>query len=108
MGEVDGPGRPLEIGRPVGHAYILRVVAEFQGFVRDLHDLAAERTTDLANPDARYLPLLIGAATEGRFIDRGNADLRSLENDFRAAGYQRAEGEDRSQKRAVGARRRPR
>lgn len=83
MGEVDGPGRPLEIGRPVGHAYILRVVAEFQGFVRDLHDLAAERTIDLANPDARYLPLLIGAATEGRFIDRGSADLRRLENDRR-------------------------
>jgi len=85
-GEVDGPGRPREIGRPVGHAYILRVVAEFQAFVRDLHDLAAERVVDLANPDARYRPLLVGAVTEGRFIDRGNADVRSLEQDFRRLG----------------------
>jgi hypothetical protein len=38
LGEVDGPGRPLEIGRPVAHAYVLRVVAEFQAFARDLHD----------------------------------------------------------------------
>jgi hypothetical protein len=92
MGEVDGPGRPLEIGRPLGHAYILRVVAEFQAFVRDLHDLAAERVIDLANPDARYRPLLVGAATEGRFIDRGNADTRSLENDFRRLGINGLKG----------------
>lgn len=77
------PAAPREIGRPVGHAYILRVVAEFQGFVRDLHDIAAERVVDLANPDLRFRPLLVGAATEGRFIDRGNADVRSLEQDFR-------------------------
>lgn len=44
LGEVDGPGRPREIGRPVAHAYVLRVVAEFQGFARDLHDLTAERS----------------------------------------------------------------
>jgi hypothetical protein len=86
MGEVDGPGRPLEIGRPVGHAYVLRVVAEFQAFVRDLHDLAAERLIDLAEPLAQFRPLLIAAATEGRFIDRGNADVRSIENDFRRLG----------------------
>lgn len=86
MGEVDGPGRPREIGRPVGHAYVLRVVAEFQGFVRDLHDLSAERVVDLAGSDLRYRPLLVAAATEGRFIDRGNADIRSLEQDFRRLG----------------------
>jgi hypothetical protein len=92
MGEVDGPGRPLEIGRPVGHAYVLRVVAEFQAFVRDLHDLAAERVVDLAKPEARYRPLLVGAATEGRFIDRGNADIRSLEQDFRRLGINGLKG----------------
>ena len=47
MGEVDGPGRPRELGRPVGHAYVLRVVAEFQAYARDLHDLAAEGHCDL-------------------------------------------------------------
>lgn len=86
MGEVDGPGRPREVGRPVAHAYILRVVAEFQAYARDLHDLAAERIVDLANPDKPYRPLLVAAATEGRLIDRGNADMRSLEQDFRRLG----------------------
>lgn len=86
MGEVDGPGRPREVGRPIAHAYILRVVAEFQAFARDLHDLAAERIVELARPDASYRPLLAAAATEGRLIDRGNADVRSLEQDFRRLG----------------------
>ncbi len=86
MGEVDGPGRPRELGRPVAHAYVLRVVAEFQAFVRDLHDLATERMVDLAEPTAQFRPLLIAAATEGRLIDRGNADVRSVEQDFRRLG----------------------
>lgn len=43
MGEVAGPGPPLKLGKPVAHAYVLRVVAEFQGFARDLHDLAVEK-----------------------------------------------------------------
>jgi hypothetical protein len=86
MGEVDGPGRPREFGRPVAHAYVLRVVAEFQAFVRDLHDLAAERMISLAEPKAQFRPLLIAAATEGRLIDRGNADVRSVEQDFRRLG----------------------
>lgn len=81
-----GPGRPLETGRPVAHAYILRVVAEFQAFVRDLHDLAAERMVALSNADVASQPMLITAATEGRMIDRGNADLRSIRQDFRRVG----------------------
>jgi hypothetical protein len=86
MGEVDGPGRPLELGRPVGHAYILRVVAEFQAFVRDLHNLAAESIVGLSNPDPPYRALLVRAVTEGRLIDRGNADARTIEGDFRRLG----------------------
>lgn len=86
MGEVDGPGRPREIGRPVAHAYILRLVAEFQAFVRDLHNLGAERLVELSEPRAQYRPLLVAGATEGRFIDRGNADVRSVARDFRRLG----------------------
>jgi len=86
LGEVDGPGRPLEIGRPVAHAYVLRVVAEFQAFARDLHDLAAETMIRLSGADASSQAMLIAAATGGRMIDRGNADLRSLEMDFRRIG----------------------
>lgn len=86
VGEVDGRGRPLAIGRPVGNAYVLRVVAEFQAFVRDLHDLAAQRLVALAQPQPAYAPLLIEAVTSGRRVDRGNADLRSLSQDFRRLG----------------------
>ena len=86
IGEVDGPGRPRQVGRPLAHAYILRVVAEFQAYCRDLHDLAAERVVDLAVPEVSYRPLLVAAATEGRLIDRGNAGVRSLEQDFRRVG----------------------
>lgn len=86
LGEVDGPGRPLEIGRPVAHAYVLRVVAEFQAFARDLHDLAAESIVRMSSADAGSQAMLIAAATVGRMVDRGNADLRSLEQDFRRIG----------------------
>lgn len=86
MGEVEGPGRPLEIGRPIAHAYVLRVVAEFQAFSRDLHDLAAEKTVELSGAMPEHRPLLTTATTEGRYIDRGNADLRSLASDFKRIG----------------------
>lgn len=33
-----------------------------------------------------HRPLLTNAATEGRYLDRGNADLRSLTNDFSRLG----------------------
>jgi hypothetical protein len=85
-GEISGPGRPLEIGRPVAHAYLLRVVAEFQGFVRDLHDLAVEKAVELSGAEPAYRPLLTAAATEGRLIDRGNADERSPKSDFKRLG----------------------
>lgn len=86
MGEVDGPGRPLEIGRLVAHAYVLRVVAEFQAFSRDLHDLAAEKLAVLSGVAAQHQSMLTVAATKDRFVDRGNADLRSLRKDFSRLG----------------------
>lgn len=86
FGKVSGPGRPLEIGRPVAHAYVLRVVAEFQAFVRDLHDLGAQTMVARSNADISSQAMLIAAATESRMIDRGNADLRSIEQDFRRLG----------------------
>lgn len=92
-GQVGGPGRPLEIGRPVAHAYVLRVVAEFQAFVRDLHDLGAGSLVALSNADAAAQAMLITAATEGRMIDRGNADLRSIRQDFRRLGVSGLDGQ---------------
>lgn len=88
-----GPGRPLEIGRPVAHAYLLRAVAEFQAFIRDLHDLGAERLVALSNAAVVSRAMLIAAATEGRMIDRGNADMRSIQQDFRRIGVMNVSGE---------------
>lgn len=62
------------------------MVSEFQGFVRDLHDLAADIAVNRSGADQPYHPLLVAAATEGRYIDRGNADLRSLTNDLKRLG----------------------
>jgi hypothetical protein len=70
----------------VAHAYVLRVVAEFQAFVRDLHDLGAERMVRLSGAAAASQSMLSAATTEGRMIDRTNADLRSIEMDFRRLG----------------------
>lgn len=82
----EGRGRPLELGRPLAHAYVIRVVAEFQAFTRDLHDLGAEILVAGSTQDQRYRPRLTVAVTEGRSVDRGNADLRSLQGDFRRLG----------------------
>lgn len=86
LGEVEGPGRPLEIGRPVAHAYLLRIVAEFQGFARDLHDLAVETMVSGSGAQLAHHALLQTAATSGRAIDRGNAGLRELSSDFLRIG----------------------
>lgn len=86
IGDVPGPGRPPEFGRPLAHAYILRVVAEFQGFARDLHDLAADRIVDMAGVPNVHRAALVAASTMGRRLDRGNADLRALKDDFKRLG----------------------
>lgn len=92
IGELEGPGRPLEVGRPVAHAYVVRVVAEFQAFARDLHDLGASVVVQSSMPSPRYAPRLVEAATAGRGIDRGNANLRTLQSDFRRLGIQGLQG----------------
>lgn len=92
IGELGSRGRPLEVGRPVAHAYIIRVVAEVQAFARDLHDLGAELLVTSAAPLPGFNALLVSAATEGRQMDRGNADLRTLQSDFRRLGIQGLSG----------------
>jgi len=86
VANVRGPGRPREIGRPLAHAYLIRVVSEFQGFVRDLHDLATEKLVELSGVAAQHRTMLSAGLTAGRLIDRGNADLQSLRGDFLRLG----------------------
>jgi hypothetical protein len=86
MGEIEGPGRPLELGRPIAHAYIIRLLAEFQGFIRDLHDLSAEHLVTVANPPSNLVAVLTAAITRGRAIDSGNATITTLRTDFSRLG----------------------
>lgn len=86
IGQVPGPGRPQEIGRLLAHAYLLQMVADFQRFARGLHDLAAEIVAANSGAHPHHQAMLVTAATQGRAIDRGNADLRALKNDFRRLG----------------------
>jgi hypothetical protein len=86
IGDVGGPGRPPEVGRPLAHAYILRVVAEFQGFVRDLHGLTADRLVAMSQVPTQHHAELVTAITHGRRLDSGNADLAALREDFKRLG----------------------
>lgn len=81
-------GRPSETARPLAHAYVLRVVAEFQAFTRDLHDLTVFRLAQLSGACDQVASLLVTAMTAERRIDRGNADLRNLATDFRRLGVE--------------------
>lgn len=80
------PGRPLDVSKPLAHGYIMMMLREFQGFVRDLHDLAAERLVTSSGAGAAYEPLLIEGLTRGRAIDRGNATERSIKQDYGRLG----------------------
>lgn len=85
-GQVMGPGRPLSESKPLAHAYVISVLSEFQGFVRDLHDLSVQSLIK----NSRALPslslLLTEGLTFGRSIDRGNATVDSIKKDFRRIG----------------------
>lgn len=62
------------------------MLREFQGFARDLHDLATERLVDASDAGAAYRPLLIEGLTRGRAIDRGNATQDAIKKDFGRLG----------------------
>lgn len=72
LGEVEGPGRPLELGRPLAHAYVIRVVAEFQAFTRDLYDLGAEHLVTVADPPEALVAVRSprGSPAVGRWMPR--------------------------------------
>ncbi len=81
-GRVIGPGRPKDASKPLAHAYIIGMFSEFQGFVRDLHDLAVERVVSASGAGPTFAPILIDGMTAGRGIDRGNATTPTMKSDF--------------------------
>lgn len=86
VGELTGPGRPLDVSKPLAHAYVIVTVSQFQGFTRDLHDLAVERLVSASGTSGTYAPLLTEAIVSGRNIDRGNPTHRNIRADFARIG----------------------
>jgi len=56
-------------------------VTEFQGFVRDLLDLATIKSVRSSGCSHQYHAQLISAATRDRWIDRGNPHLETIKKD---------------------------
>lgn len=89
-GTVGGTGR----GRrwrteELNSALILRLAAEFQGFARDLHDIAADTFAMWASPtNAAVQDAIRNLLRENRQLDRGNAQPSALGSDFGRFGFQ--------------------
>jgi hypothetical protein len=82
-----GAGRPPKAGtQQLNEALVLRIVSEFQGFVRDLLDLATIKMIRGAGCSAQFQPQLISAATRDRMIDRGNPHLDAVATDVGRLG----------------------
>lgn len=86
LGRVPGSGWPADAARPLAHACVLQLVADFQGFAREVHDLAVHEIVRASGVRRQHEPELVLAVTEGRALDRGNADLSALQRDFRRLG----------------------
>jgi hypothetical protein len=83
-----GPGRRWRTEQ-LNWALILRVAAEFQGYCRALHDLAADEFASEATQINLLVPTVIRLRfTEGRRLDVGNARPSSLGSDFGRFGFE--------------------
>jgi hypothetical protein len=71
----------------VNWALTLRLAAEFQGYARDLHDLAVDHFVGVVSGgDLRMSNVLRVLMTKNRRLDKGNADAGALEEDFSRLG----------------------
>lgn len=81
-----GPGRRWRT-RELNWALTLRVAGEFQGYARELHDLAVDYfVTTVAGGNVDLEALLRVRTTANRQLDRGNAQPGSLGSDFALLG----------------------
>ena len=87
---VGGMGSGRRIGTTqLNWSMTLRLAGEFQGYARDLHDLAVEHLVQsLAQPGSALASTLRINFAHSRDLDRGNAQPKSLTNDFRRLGFQ--------------------
>jgi|GEM_PF-2853156 len=69
----------------VNEALVLRIVTEFQGYVRDLLDLAVA-TVVYGSGATRHRATLASAISSDRWIDRGNPHLDAVRKDAARLG----------------------
>ncbi len=68
-------------------AVLLRLAAEFQGFCRDLHDLASDEfASRVGGPNARLQQLVASQLTRGRKLNGGNANPGNIGSDYARLG----------------------
>jgi hypothetical protein len=80
-------GRPPMPGtQQLTEALVLRIVTEFQGFVRDLLDLATIRIVRGSGCASTYQAQLVAAVSRDRWIDRGNPHLDAIGKDAARLG----------------------
>jgi len=73
----------------LNEALVLRLAAEFQGFARDLHDLACDLFALWTAPLNPAVERVVRASlAEGRELDRGNAHPGSIGRDFGRFGFE--------------------
>jgi hypothetical protein len=85
-----GPGSAGSSARtgthPVSEALILRIVTEFQGYVRDLLDLATGALVRGSGSALEHQTRLTSAMSRDRWIDRGNPHLGTVRRDAERLG----------------------
>ncbi len=65
----------------MNEALVLRIVTEFQGFVRDLLDLAADALVRGSGSAPEHEARLTSAMSSDRWIDRGNPHFDAMRKD---------------------------
>lgn len=80
-------GRPPRAGtQQINEALVLRIVTEFQGFVRDLLDLAVANLVRGSGSAAAHKATLTSAISYDRWVDRGNPHLDAVRKDAERLG----------------------
>jgi hypothetical protein len=78
--EGSGPGRRFRTSQ-INGAYIVLLASQFQMFCRNLHSEAAAAMASVI-AGAQLRDAVIAGMTQGRWLDRGNADPRNIGRDF--------------------------
>lgn len=88
--KVGGVNRGRRYGtKQINWALTLRLAGEFQGFARDLHDLAIDHLVSaLGSGNAGLESMLHANLTTSRQLDKHNAQPASLGSDFNRLGFQ--------------------